>query len=69
MLQIDGYEAELIVYLMIILVNENTQKRGGARSAKQINLFEKCTLPNGFFLMVVKVVVWDGNLRVIIDCI
>jgi hypothetical protein len=26
-------------------------------------------LPNGFFLMVVKVVVWDGNLRVIIDCI
>ena len=43
MLQIGGYEAEFIVYSMIILVNENTQKRGGARSAKKVNLSEKFT--------------------------
>jgi hypothetical protein len=43
MLQIYGYEAELIVYLVIIFVNENTQKRGGARSTKKSNLSEKFT--------------------------
>ena len=43
MLQIDGYEAKLIVYFMIIFVNENTQKRGGARSANKINPAETFT--------------------------
>ena len=33
----------MIVYLLRISVNENTQKRGGARSAEKINLSEKST--------------------------